>query len=228
LVDKYRQSLESTTILRPPTEYVQVPTVPNGASIFPKEDPTLQQNAKPIVKPINAQPEKPEPAYPPYGIPAMQEPAKPAVAENPPAPKPLVPSVIVRGGGIQLEGMDNILESDPGTASGSAKQPAPATEPGLSLWLPALREIKSRIEQFTQGRIERVPHPDQVRVPRCSPEKESYVFLSHCPEQVICLSFASPLGRAPSHVHRVTLSRRLCAICWLFRPPRINALLPYR
>jgi tetratricopeptide (TPR) repeat protein len=190
VIDEYCQALELTATLRHPTDYVQAPTVPSGPFLQPKEDPTSQLNAKPIAKPIDAQPEKPverlvatdEALYLPYKIPATPEPVKPpAVVENPRPSMSPGPRVIDRGSGIQLEGMDNIIEfeSNPGTASGSAEQPAAAIEHGLSRWLPALREIRSRIEQFTQGRIERISHLDQVRIPSCSPEKESYVSLSH-------------------------------------------------
>jgi len=72
---------------------------------------------------------------------------------------PSAPSGHDRDGGVQLEGMNNIAEeSDAPQARGSSEQ---LTEGGYSRSLPFLREIKQRLEQATEGKIERNPHLDQ-------------------------------------------------------------------
>ena len=179
--------------------------MPNDRSFLPREEPTSKPNAEPIAKQIDAQPERPvehpvatdKPPCTPYEVPPLPQPANsPAIVENPPpaVAENLHPTVIEnpslsisptasrvdRGHGIQLDGMDNIIGvPDVGTASSPTEQPTPATERGSSPWSPVLRETKSRIEQYTEGRIERISHLDQVRVPGCSPEKEPYAFLPH-------------------------------------------------
>ena len=92
------------------------------------------------------------------------------------------PPTLDRGDGIQLEGMDSIIgDSGVGKASGSSSSKGTPRKSGqgISRWLPTLRGIKLRIEQSTSGRIERLSHLDQVRVPSCSPEKEPYPSLLH-------------------------------------------------
>jgi hypothetical protein len=217
-----RQSLESTTVTRPPIEYVPLPPV------LRREDPTPKPIARPVIKPNDAQPERPaeypvaatEPHNPPYEIVATPEPTKPpaivedkpptivagprptvvVVADPPPSTPPSAPSTFDRGDGIQLEGLDNFVEpptldrdgiqlegmdssvrdSGVGTGSGlsSSKETPPKSGQGVSHWLPTLHEVKLRIEQSTNGRIERLSHLDQVRVPSCSPEKESLTHIT--------------------------------------------------
>ena len=218
-VDDLRQSLESTTVTRPPIEYDPLP-------VLRREDPTPKPIARPVGKPNDAQSERPveypvaatKPHNPPYEIVATPEPTKPlaivedkpptvvvdprptVVADPPPSTSPSAPSTFDRGDGIQLEGLDNFVEpptldrdgiqlegmdssvrdSGVGTASGlgSSKETAPKSGQGVSHWLPTLREVKLRIEQSTNGRIERLSHLDQVRVPSCSPEKESLTHIT--------------------------------------------------
>jgi hypothetical protein len=214
-----RQSLESTSVARPPVEYVPIPAIPNGPIVSLREDPTPKPNAKPVIKPIDAQSERPveRPVAadvlhnPPHEIAAPPKPSKslgvvenktPAIVADSlpsiPAPSTLdrgngiqlegldnfyaEPPTIDRGNGIQLEGMDSIVvDSSVGKASGSSSSKGipPKSGQGLSRWLPTLRGIKLRIEQSTNGRIERFSHLDQVRVPSCSPGKEPYSSLPH-------------------------------------------------
>lgn len=122
------------------------------------------------------------------------------VADPPPSIPPSAPSTFDRGDGIQLEGLDNFVEpptldrdgiqlegmdssvrdSGVGTGSGlsSSKETPPKSGQGVSHWLPTLREVKLRIEQSTNGRIERLSHLDQVRVPSRSPENESLTHIT--------------------------------------------------
>jgi len=65
--------------------------------------------------------------------------------------------------------MENIFgESMSGTdvANGSAERPAPdsQTQHGFSHWLLVLHEIKLRIEQATEGKIQRISHQDQPSI----------------------------------------------------------------
>lgn len=92
------------------------------------------------------------------------------------------PPTLDRGDDIQFEGMDNIVGgSGVGTASasGSSKETPPKSGQGFSRWLPTLCEIKLRMEQSTNGGIERHSYLDQVRMSCCSPEKEPYPSLPH-------------------------------------------------
>ncbi len=175
-------------------------------------------------------PATPEPAKPPAVAedpsPVVVDDPSPAVVENTPStvventpltvaentpptvvkkPPPSIPPAPSRVDGIQLEGMDNIIEvPDVETESSPTEQVVPTTEHGSSHWLPALREIKLRIEQSTEGRIERISHLDQVRVPHCSPENEPYTLLSRAGHLIFyhfaagacassCLPLHSPL-----------------------------------
>jgi len=229
VVDESRQALESTIVARPPIKYVPVPAVPKDRSFLPREEPTSKPNAEPIAK-INAQPERPverlvasdKPPYTPYEVPPLSQPANsPAIVENPPPAvaenlssadieKPSfsispAASRVDRGHGIQLDGMDNIIGvPDVGTEGSPTEQPTPATERSSSPWSPVLREIKLRIEQYTEGRIERISHLDHVRVPRCGPENEPYTLLSRARHLIFyhfaavacassCLPLHSPL-----------------------------------
>lgn len=107
------------------------------------------------------------------------------VVEDFPSPVPTTSSGLDRSVDITLEGMDNIMGlSDVGLAGGSTERPRPTPESAFSHWLSTLREIKQRIEQFTEGGFERTSLLDPVRhgVLRCSPEKVSNAFcliLSH-------------------------------------------------
>lgn len=122
------------------------------------------------------------------------------VVENFPSPVPTTPSGLDRSVDITLEGMDNIMGlSDVGLAGSSTERPRPTPESAFSHWLPTLREIKQRIEQFTEGGFERTSLFDQVRVLRCSPEKVSNAF---------CLILSHIAQREPSN--RVQLRR--CAV----------------
>jgi hypothetical protein len=96
------------------------------------------------------------------------------VVQNYPSPVSTTPSRLDRSVNITLEGMDNIMGlSDVGLGSSSTERSRPTPESAFSHWLPTLREIKQRMERFTEGRFEETPLLDQVRVPRCSPEKIS-------------------------------------------------------
>jgi len=121
----------------------------------------------------------------------------PLVIENLPSPVPTTPSWPDRGVTVTLEGMgDNIIGlSDVGLASSSAERPRPTPELAFSHWLPTLREIKQRIEQFTEGRFERTFHLDQVRVLLWSPEKVSYALCLTLPRasHPIVFSFVAVL-----------------------------------
>jgi hypothetical protein len=98
------------------------------------------------------------------------------VVENFPSPVLTTSSGLDRSVNITYEGMDNIMGlSDVGLASSSTEWPRPTPESAFSHWLPTLREIKQRIQRFTEGRLERTPLLDQVCVLRCSPEKSSNV-----------------------------------------------------
>ena len=93
------------------------------------------------------------------------------------SPAPTASSVSDRGSGVTLEGMDNIVGVSDATASSSVERPAAIPGPASAHWLFALREMKQRIEQFTDGRFERTSHSVQVRVLTRS-LGESYAFLS--------------------------------------------------
>jgi tetratricopeptide (TPR) repeat protein len=88
----------------------------------------------------------------------------PSVAKNLLSPAPIAPPRPDHGVSITLEGMDNIVGVSDDTAGGSAERIAVMPEPASSHWLPALREIKQHIDQFTEGRIEKTYRFDQVRV----------------------------------------------------------------
>jgi len=84
---------------------------------------------------------------------------------NPTPSVPSAPSGHDRDGGVQLEGMDNIAEdSDAPRARGSSERLALTDEGDYSPSLPLLREIKQQLEQATEGKIERIPHPDQPSI----------------------------------------------------------------
>ena len=130
----------------------------------------------------------------------VEDPRPTVVADPPPSILPSAPTAFDRGDGIQLEGLDNFVEPptldrdsiqlegmdssvrDPGveTASGlgSSKETLPKSGQGVSHWLHTLREVKLRIEQSTNGRIERLSHLNQVCVPSCSPEKGSLTHIT--------------------------------------------------
>jgi len=72
------------------------------------------------------------------------------------------PSGHERDGGVQLEGMNNIAEdSGAPNASGSSEWLTSTNEDDYSRSLPLLRQIKQWLELATEGRIVRIPHPDQ-------------------------------------------------------------------
>ena len=94
---------------------------------------------------------------------------EPEPATNPAVnPNPSVPSASSgqdRDGGVQLEGMDNIAGvSDTPNASGPSEWLTPTNEGDYSRSLPFLREIKQRLEEATEGKIGRIPHPDQPSI----------------------------------------------------------------
>jgi hypothetical protein len=137
VVDGLRQSLESTTLTRPPLDVVPIPAIPNGPVVSPRKDPTPKPNAKPVIKPIDAQSERPVgrpvaadvPHNPTHEIAATPKPTQsldvvenktPSVVANPPPivvahPLPSIPapSKLDRGDGVQLEGLDNIFAEPP-------------------------------------------------------------------------------------------------------------------
>ena len=211
VVDELRQRLESTPVVHTSIEYVPVPLVPNDPTVLTGEDPTLKAIVHPITKPVGTEPQIPtepripteppmtihNPPYRPYELPGIPQPDKTFVGiENPP---PSVPPIVSRshyGGDVTPEGTDNIVGVS-GAASGSTERPAVIPESASSHLLPALREIKQLIEQFTEGRFERNSHIDQVRVPIRSQERVSYVF---------CLTF-------PRASHQIVFSSAavLCA-----------------
>jgi hypothetical protein len=118
------------------------------------------------------------------------------VVENSPFPVPTTLSGLDHSVDITLEGMDNIMGlSDVGLASGSTERPRPTPQSAFSHWLPTLREIKQRIEQFTEGRFERTSLLDHVRIPHCSPEKVPNTFCLILPRasHQIVFSFAAVL-----------------------------------
>jgi hypothetical protein len=163
--------------------------------VYPSYIPATPEPAKPpavVENPPPAVVQDPSPVVVDDPSPAVVENTSSTVVENAPLtvventpptvvkkPPPSIPSAPSRVDGIQLEGMDNIIEVPVvETKSSSTEQAVPTTEHSSTHWLPALREIKLRIEQYTEGRIERISHLDQVRVPHCSPENEPYTLLS--------------------------------------------------
>jgi hypothetical protein len=124
------------------------------------------------------------------------DPVKARLVENFPSSVPTTPSGLDRSVDITLEGMDNIVGlSDVGLASSSTERLRPTAESAFSHCLPTLREIKQRIEQFTEGGFERTSLLDQVRVFLCSPEKLSNVirFILPRASHQIVFSFAAVL-----------------------------------
>jgi hypothetical protein len=185
----------------------EIPATPE-----PAKPPAVVENPPPAVV------EDPSPVIVDDPSPAVVENTPSTVVENTPLtvventpptvvkkPPPSIPPAPSRVHGIQLEGMDNIIEvPDVETESSPTEQAVPTTEHGSSHWLSALREIKLRIEQSTKGRIERMSHLDQVRVPHCSPENEPYTLLSRASHLIFyhfaagacassCLPLRSPL-----------------------------------
>ena len=162
-----------------------------------------------VLKSVESGPEEPsdQGPYSPYESPAISKPINPSVvAVNCASPVPLTFPGSYHGGGVTLEGMDDVVEasdfgtdpvditlegmdnimglSDVGLASSSTKRPRPTPESAFSHCLPTLHEIKQRIEQFTEGGFERTYLLDQVRV-LCSAEKLSNAFRlisSHTPQ----------------------------------------------
>jgi hypothetical protein len=116
------------------------------------------------------------------------------VIESLPSPAPTAPSGPDHRAGMTIEGWDDMILGSDGTASSSAERSAATPEPA-SHGLPALREIKQQIEQFTEGRFERTSHLDQVRVLIRSPETVSYAFYltSRRANHTIVFSFAAVL-----------------------------------
>ena len=107
-----------------------------------------------------------------------------------PTPVPLVPS---GHGSVQLEGMDNIAgESDTPNASGSSERLTPTNEGDYSRSLPLLREIKERLEQATEGKIERIPHPDQPSISLSIPRWTMRLLMSAA--SLVPSAFASHSG----------------------------------
>jgi hypothetical protein len=115
----------------------------------------------------------------------------PLVIKNLPSPAPIAPLGPDHGVGVTLEGMDSTVRVSGSTASSSAERLAAILEPASSHWLPALREIKQHIEQFTEGRIERTYRFDQVRVLVCSAERVSYAFTLPRTNHQIAFRFAA-------------------------------------
>ena len=75
---------------------------------------------------------------------------------------PSSPSGHYRDGSVQLEGMDNISGGpDTPDASSSFGWLTPTDGGDYSRSLSLLREIKQRLGQVSEGKIERFPHPDQ-------------------------------------------------------------------
>ncbi|KAH9964229.1 hypothetical protein BC827DRAFT_1189776 [Russula dissimulans] len=77
------------------------------------------------------------------------------------------PSMPDHGGGITFESMDNnVWVPHSGSQGGSSEQiGTPTQELAFNRWLPALREIKQRLEQFAQGRFERISQLNQGESP---------------------------------------------------------------
>ena len=99
----------------------------------------------------------------------------PLVIESLPSPAPTAPSGPDHDAGVILEGMDDMIWESDRTAGSSAERFVATPEPANHA-LPALREIKQQIEQFTEGRFERTSQLDLVRALIRSPETASYAF----------------------------------------------------
>jgi hypothetical protein len=114
----------------------------------------------------------------------------PRVTKNLPSPDPIAP-LGPHGVSITLEGMDNRVGMSGSTAGGSAERIAVMPGPASSHWLPALREIKQHIDQFTEGRIAKTYRFDQVRIFIYSPERVSHAFTLPRESHQIEFSFAA-------------------------------------
>jgi tetratricopeptide (TPR) repeat protein len=107
-----------------------------------------------------------------------------------PTPVPSAPS---GHGSVQLEGMDNIAgESDAPNASGPSEWLTPTNKDDYSRSLPLLREIKERLEQATEGKIERIPHPDQSSISLSIPRWTMRLLMSAA--SLVPSAFASHSG----------------------------------
>ena len=208
--------VESTGVLHPPIERHPKAVATNDFAFLTKEDRTSKSAVHAVLKSVESEPEEPPDRgpYSPYGLPAMSEPANPSVdavncaspvpptfpgsyhgggvtlegmddlveasdfgtdpgkarlvVENVPSPVPTTTSGLDRSADVTLEGMDNIMGlSDVGLASSSTERLRPTAESAFSHYLPTLREIKQRMEQFTEGGFERTSLLDQVCVLFC-------------------------------------------------------------
>jgi tetratricopeptide (TPR) repeat protein len=89
--------------------------------------------------------------------------------------------------------MDNIAgESDAPSASGSSERLTPTNEGGYSRSLPLLREIKERLEQATEGKIERITHLDQPSISLSIPRWTMRLLMSAA--SLVPSAFASHSG----------------------------------
>jgi hypothetical protein len=140
---------------------------------------TSKSIVKPVVKPVDPGQTRPvqppvvadKPLHPPYDLrPTPEYVERPVVVEKLPPSIPPATSWPDPGSGVEIQGlMDNIMTvSDIGTAGSSAEKPR-----SESSWLPTLHEIKQRIEQFTEGQLERMSYLSQVRILSRGPEKEA-------------------------------------------------------
>jgi hypothetical protein len=131
-----------------------------------------------------------KPPYRPFELPGIPQPDR--ISENrPPSVRPTFPGSRYNGD-VTLESPNNIVGvSDTGTAGGSTERPAVIPESTSSHWLSTLREIKQRIEQFTEGGFERTSHLDQVRVLIRSAEGVSYASTLPRANHQIMFSFAA-------------------------------------
>ncbi|KAI0294974.1 hypothetical protein BC826DRAFT_299171 [Russula brevipes] len=207
------ESLKSPRAVHPTVEHVTVPAEPNISPSLPKEySPRKRASkrvAKRVAKSVDPELERPvepqvatrRPPYLPYEIPPTPEPVTPPVVTQ--SSTPFVSSVTSdpdAGTGVEIEGlMDNIIgEVEIGTAGVSAEQyrsqPTPTPEPAFGPRFPALREIKQRIEQLTEGRLEMTSHSDQS-------ESSNLVSLRRCGVRLLMsvasldpADFASPVG----------------------------------
>ena len=118
----------------------------------------------------------------------------PLVIESLPSPAQTAPSGPDHDAGVMLEGMDDMVWESDRTAGSSAERFVATPEPANQA-LPALREIKQQIEQFTEGRFERTSQLDLVRDLIRSPETMSYAFFLTSPRanHTTVFSFAAVL-----------------------------------
>ncbi|KAH9964230.1 hypothetical protein BC827DRAFT_59967 [Russula dissimulans] len=184
------KSLETTPVVRPPVGHFDAPAVPDDPVVWPKEDSTSKLTVNPVVDSVEPQVDTDELPHSTHKHPALET---PTVIET---LSPYVSATPERGHGqgIVIQGMEGNIFQDVGTAGGSATHGEPTQGLAFGHWLPALREIKQRLEQFTEGRLLRMSHLDQS-------EASNTLFLRRCAVRLLMSSaslspvdFASPIG----------------------------------